>query len=273
MKSPEKPSPLKEIHGIIDDETGIPLFQDFSGMEKAGVLAADVLDYIAPYVQEGITTDALNALCHTYILDHGAIPAPLNYHGFPKSICTSVNHEVCHGIPGPYMLKKGDVLNIDVTVILEGWYGDTSTMFAIGDPQPAVKRCMDVTKEALRRAIQHVYPGQYLGTLGHTIETFVKSQGFSVVQDFCGHGIGRVFHGAPEVPHFGRPKTGIRLKEGMCFTIEPMVNMGKHQTKILADGWTAVTKDRKVSCQYEHTLGVTKEGCKIFTKSRGCTFF
>ena len=262
-------SSLQEnISFLIDEETGIPLFQDFSGMEKAGALAANVLNYIEPYVQEGVTTQELNDKCHQYIIDCGAIPAPLNYHGFPKSICTSVNHEVCHGIPGPYVLKKGDVLNIDITVILDGWYGDTSTMFAIGPIHPAVQRCMNVTKDALQKAINAVFPGQFIGTLGHIIETFVKSHGFSVVQDFCGHGIGRIFHGAPEVPHFGRKNTGIQLKEGMCFTIEPMVNMGKKDTRILQDGWTAITKDYKVSCQYEHTLGVTKEGCVIFTKRK-----
>lgn len=255
------------ISFAFDEETGIPLFQDFQGMEKAGALAAKVLDYIEPYVQEGVTTEFLNNLCHKYIIDHGAIPAPLNYKGFPKSICTSVNHEVCHGIPGPYVLKKGDALNIDVTVIVDGWYGDTSTMFAVGPVQPVVQRCMKVTKEALDLAIQHVFPGQFLGTLGFLIQDFVEKQGFSVVRDFCGHGIGRVFHGDPEVPHFGRKNTGIRLKEGMFFTVEPMVNIGKPDIRILSDGWTAVTKDRKTSCQYEHTLGVTKEGCYIFTKS------
>ena len=242
----------------------------FVGMSKAGRLAAKVLEYIRPFVQEGITTDELNTLCHHFILDHGAVPAPLHYRGFPKSICTSVNQVVCHGIPGPKRLKKGDILNIDVTVIVDGWHGDTSTMFAIPPVAIQHQKLMDVTQQALDRAIALVRPGCFLGDIGHAIQSFVEPKGYSVVRDFCGHGIGRVFHDAPEVLHYGRKGTGLCLQEGHFFTIEPMINMGTAEVRILKDGWTAETRDGKRSAQYEHTVGVTATGCEIFTRSDGC---
>jgi methionyl aminopeptidase len=241
---------------------------DFEGMRRAGRLAAETLDYITPYVEPGITTDALNTLCHDFIIQHKAIPAPLNYHGFPKSICTSVNHVICHGIPGPKKLMNGDILNIDVTVILDGWHGDTSRMFFIGDKiNIKAKRLVDVTYEAMMRGIECVKPGNTFGDIGHAIQSFVEKQGFSVVRDFCGHGLGRIFHTAPEVVHFGKPKTGEVMEEGMFFTIEPMINAGGYESKVLQDGWTAVTRDKSLSAQFEHSLGVTKTGCEIFTLS------
>jgi methionyl aminopeptidase len=239
----------------------------FEGMRKAGRLAAQVLDYIEPFVVPGVTTQQLNDLCHQFIVDHGAIPAPLNYRGFPKSICTSVNDTICHGIPGPQILKKGDIINIDVTVIVDGWYGDTSRMFVLPPIPRLVQQLVDVTKESLDRAIALVKPGCFLGDIGHAIQSFVESKGFSVVRDFCGHGIGRVFHDSPEVLHYGRPGTGVCLQAGYFFTIEPMINMGKRDTKILKDGWTAKTIDGKSSAQFEHTMGVTASGCEIFTRS------
>jgi len=241
---------------------------DFEGMRRAGRLAAETLDYITPYVEPGITTDALNTLCHDFIIQHKAIPAPLNYHGFPKSICTSVNHVICHGIPGPKKLMNGDILNIDVTVILDGWHGDTSRMFFIGDKiNIKAKRLVDVTYEAMMRGIECVKPGNTFGDIGHAIQSFVEKQGFSVVRDFCGHGLGRIFHTAPEVVHFGKPNTGEVMEEGMFFTIEPMINAGGYESKVLQDGWTAVTRDKSLSAQFEHSLGVTKTGCEIFTLS------
>ncbi len=239
--------------------------EDFEAMKKAGSLAARTLDYIAPFVKKGITTDELDRLCHEYIVQHNATPAPLGYQGYPKSICTSVNHVVCHGIPGPKKLEEGDIINIDVTVILNGWYGDTSRMFSVGKIGVRAQKLIDVTFEALMRGIDVVRPGAHLGDVGHAIQTFAEKNGFSVVRDFCGHGIGRFFHGAPNVLHYGTPHTGLELKEGMFFTIEPMINAGKYPVKILSDGWTAVTRDKSLSAQFEHTLGVTKDGCTIFT--------
>jgi methionyl aminopeptidase len=242
--------------------------QAYEGMRKAGRLAAQVLDFLTPYVTAGVSTEHLNQLCHTYIIEHGAIPAPLNYRGFPKSICTSVNHVVCHGIPSDTkILKNGDIINIDVTVILEGWYGDTSRMFKIGKVSALAERLVQVTYDALIKAIDKVRPGVTLGDIGHTIQSYTESQGFSVVRDFCGHGLGRVFHDAPEVLHYGQPGAGLVLEEGMFFTIEPMINAGRYPVKILADGWTAVTKDKSLSAQYEHSLGVTHNGVEIFTLS------
>ncbi len=247
--------------------TIIPLHTpaDFEGMRKAGHLAAQTLDYITPYVKEGVTTQELNDLCHDFIVSHGAIPAPLNYKGFPKSICTSVNHVVCHGIPGPKQLALGDILNIDVTVIVDGWHGDTSRMFGIGKIPLKARRLIDVTYEAMMRGIDVVRPGAHFGDIGHAIQTYAESKGFSVVRDFCGHGVGRVFHAPPEVLHYGKPHTGIELKEGMFFTIEPMINAGRYEVKILSDGWTAVTRDKSLSAQFEHSLAVTATGYEIFT--------
>ena len=233
----------------------------FVGMRKAGKLAAEVLAYIRPFLTEGVTTDALNTLCHEFIIDHGAVPAPLNYRGFPKSICTSPNQVICHGIPGPKQLKKGDILNIDVTVILDGWYGDTSTMFSISPVAVQHQKLMDTTKQALDVAIALVKPGCFLGDIGHAIQSVVEPKGYSVVRDFCGHGIGRVFHDAPEILHYGKKGTGLCLQKGHFFTIEPMINMGRPEVRILKDGWTAETRDGKRSAQYEHTVGVTATGC------------
>ncbi len=241
----------------------------FEGMRKAGRLAADVLDFITPHVQPGISTGELDRLCDDYTRDNGAISAPLNYRGFPKSICTSVNHVVCHGIPDDAKrLTDGDIINIDITVILDGWYGDTSRMFAVGDKVGLrARKLIDVTYEAMMLGIAAVKPGAHLGDIGHAIQSFVEPQRFSVVRDFCGHGIGRVFHESPSVLHFGRKGTGPVLKEGMFFTVEPMINAGKYDVKVLSDGWTAVTKDRSLSAQFEHTIGVTQQGCEIFTLS------
>ena len=239
----------------------------YVGMRAAGRLAAEVLDYITPHVVAGITTEEIDRLCHDFILDHGAIPAPLNYRGFPKSICTSINHVICHGIPGPKKLREGDALNIDVTVILDGWFGDTSRMFFVGKQKLLAERLCQVTFEALWKGIEMVKPGVRLGDIGHAIQTHVEAHRYSVVRDFCGHGIGRVFHDEPSVMHFGKPGTGPILKEGMFFTIEPMVNAGKPGAKVLADGWTAVTRDKTLSMQFEHTLAVTADGYEVFTKS------
>lgn len=236
-------------------------------MRKAGALAAEILDFITSYVKPGVTTAELDRLCHERILAAGAIPAPLNYRGYPKSICTSVNHVVCHGIPGEKVLVAGDILNIDVTVILCGWFGDSSRMYPVGEVALKAKRLIDVTYEAMMRGIAVVRPGATLGDVGHAIQSHVEANRCSVVRDFCGHGLGRVFHEPPNVMHFGKPGEGMVLQEGMFFTIEPMVNLGRYETKILADGWTAVTKDRSLSAQFEHSIGVTANGCEIFTLS------
>ena len=241
--------------------------EDFSGMRAAGQLAAETLDMITPHVQPGVSTAVLDRLCHEFITARGAVPAPLNYRGFPKSICTSINHVVCHGIPGERRLEPGDVLNIDVTVVLDGWHGDTSRMFCAGPPSTRARNLIDVTYEALLRGIRAVRPGVTLGDVGHAIQSYVEANRFSVVRDFCGHGIGRRFHEAPNVLHFGRPCDGPALKPGMFFTIEPMVNAGRPEVKVLDDGWTAVTRDRSLSAQFEHMVGVTEDGVEVFTYS------
>jgi methionyl aminopeptidase len=241
---------------------------EFDAMRKAGRLAAEVLDFITPHVVPGVTTDALDRLCHGFIVDHGAVPAPLNYRGFPRSICTSINHVVCHGIPGDRKLEEGDIVNIDITVILDGWHGDTSRMFLVGDKVPLkARKLVDVTYESMMRGINVVKPGATLGDIGHAIQSYVEANRFSVVRDFCGHGVGRVFHDAPSVVHYGQPGHGPKLREGMFFTIEPMVNAGRYDVKVLADGWTAVTKDKSLSAQFEHTVAVTATGYEIFTLS------
>jgi len=241
--------------------------EDFSGMRAAGRLAAETLDMITPHVVPGVTTAEIDRLCHTFILDHGAVPAPLNYRGYPKSVCTSINHVVCHGIPGERRLLDGDILNIDVTVILDGWHGDTSRMYAVGRPSTRARMLIDVTYAALMEGVAAVRPGATFGDIGHAIQRFVEAQRFSVVRDFCGHGIGRRFHEPPNVLHFGRAGDGPALRPGMFFTIEPMVNAGRPEVKILDDGWTAVTRDRSLSAQFEHMIGVTETGCEIFTHS------
>jgi methionyl aminopeptidase len=235
-------------------------------MRVAGRLAADVLDMIGEYVEAGITTEELDRICHDYIDQvQCAIPAPLNYRGFPKSICTSVNHQVCHGIPSNKRLKKGDIVNIDVTVIKDGYHGDSSKMFFIGEPSVLARRLVGVTREAMLRGIAVVHPGATLGDVGHAIQQFVESNGYSVVREYCGHGIGRAFHEDPQVLHYGKPGEGLVLRPGMCFTIEPMVNAGKRYIKLLPDGWTVVTKDRSLSAQWEHTLLVTADGHEVLT--------
>jgi methionyl aminopeptidase len=239
----------------------------FDGMRRAGRLAAETLDMVTPHVQPGITTEELDRICHDYICDHGAIPAPLNYRGFPKSICTSINHVVCHGIPGPKALRDGDAVNIDVTVILDGWHGDTSRMFPVGEVAVKTRRLTDITYEAMMRGISIIRPGATTGDIGHAIQSYAEAQRCSVVRDFCGHGLGTVFHDAPNILHFGLPGEGIALHEGMFFTVEPMINLGKPEVKILSDGWTAVTRDRSLSAQFEHSIGVTADGFEIFTAS------
>jgi methionyl aminopeptidase len=235
-------------------------------MRVAGRLAADVLDMIGPHVEPGVTTDELDAICHDYITRvQGAIPAPLNYRGFPKSICTSVNHQVCHGIPGNKRLKRGDIVNLDITVIKDGYHGDTSKMFFLGEPSVLARRLVNITREAMFRGIRVVRPGATLGDVGHAIQQFVESQGYSVVREYCGHGIGREFHEDPQVLHYGKPGEGLMLLPGMCFTVEPMVNAGKRFIKLLPDGWTVVTKDRSLSAQWEHTIAVTEDGYEILT--------
>ena len=242
--------------------------EEFEKMRKAGKLAAQVLDYITDFVKPGVTTNYLNDLCHSMIIQNKAIPAPLNYKGYPKSICTSINHVVCHGIPNNEKLKDGDIINIDVTVIVDGYYGDTSRMYYVGSPSIKAKRLIDVTYEALTRGIEEVKPGATLGDIGHAIQSFVEENNYSIVRDYCGHGIGKVFHTEPNVLHYGEKGQGLTLKEGMFFTIEPMVNAGRFETKLSPhDKWTVTTKDRSLSAQFEHTLGVTKNGYEIFTLS------
>jgi methionyl aminopeptidase len=235
-------------------------------MRVAGRLAGEVLEMIAPHVQPGISTDELDRICHDYIVDHQkAIPAPLNYRGFPRSICTSVNHQVCHGIPGAKVLKKGDIVNIDITVIKDGFHGDTSKMFCVGEPSVLARRLVNVTHDALWKGIAQVRPGARIGDIGNAIQRFVEGEGFSVVREYCGHGIGREFHEDPQILHYGTAGSGMELQPGMCFTIEPMVNAGKRQVKLLPDGWTVVTRDRKLSAQWEHTLLVTEDGAEVLT--------
>ncbi len=241
--------------------------EGFEGMRRAGRLAAETLDFITPHVVPGVTTSELDRLCHEFIVGHGAIPAPLGYRGYPKSICTSINHVVCHGIPGDRRIDAGVIVYIDITTIVDGWHGDTSRMFPVGDIRILPRRLCEVTYEAMMRGIAVVKPGARLGDIGHAIQSYVEAQRFSVVRDFCGHGLGRIFHDAPNVLHYGRPGTGLALREGMFFTIEPMVNAGGWQVKILDDQWTAVTKDRSLSAQFEHSVGVTADGCEIFTLS------
>lgn len=255
-----------------DDPQGLHIklhqAEDFEGMRRAGRLAAAALDYITPYVNPGITTGELDRLCELFIRQHGAVPAPLGYRGYPRATCISVNHVVCHGIPGEKRLKDGDILNIDVTVILDEWHGDTSRMYLVGDSVSLkARRLVDVTYEAMMRGIAVIRPGATLGDLGHAIQCFAENQRYSVVRDFCGHGLGRVFHDPPSVVHFGRPGEGAVLREGMFFTVEPMINAGRYEVKILSDGWTAVTKDKSLSAQFEHSVGVTADGCEIFTLS------
>ncbi|WP_341503486.1 type I methionyl aminopeptidase [Gallaecimonas sp. GXIMD4217] len=240
--------------------------QEIEKMRVAGRLAAEVLDMLGPHVKKGVTTDELNQIAHDYIVnEQQAVPAPLNYHGFPKSICTSVNHVICHGIPSDKKLKDGDIINIDVTVIKDGYHGDTSRMYVVGQPSIQAERLIKVTQESLYLAIKMVKPGVKLGDIGHAIQQHVEKHQYSVVREYCGHGIGKDFHEEPQVLHYGKPGTGTELQAGMCLTIEPMVNVGKPHCKLLGDGWTVVTKDRSLSAQFEHTLLVTDNGVEVLT--------
>jgi methionyl aminopeptidase len=236
-------------------------------MRIAGRLAAEVLEMIEPHVKAGITTLELDQICHDYIVNkQKAIPAPLNYHGFPKSICTSVNHVICHGIPNEKRLKNGDIVNIDITVIKDEYHGDTSKMFFVGEPSIQAKRLAKVTYECLLKGIEQVKPGAHLGDIGHVIQQHAESHNYSVVREYCGHGIGKVFHEDPQVLHYGQAGTGLELEPGMTFTIEPMINAGKRHVKLMKDGWTVVTKDRTLSAQYEHTILVTDTGHEVLTR-------
>ena len=237
----------------------------FEKTRSAGIIAAGALNEVEKIIKPGIRTDQIDKLCYEYINDHNAYSAPLFYRGFPKSCCTSTNHVVCHGIPSNKILQDGDILNVDVTALKDGWHGDTSKTFEVGKVSVKAKKLVKTTYQALMNAIEIVKEGVCLGDIGSTIQNFVEAEGFSVVQDFCGHGIGRLFHQEPNILHYGKKGTGEKLKAGMIFTIEPMINFGNYETKILKDGWTAVTKDKSLSAQFEHTIGVTKEGYEIFT--------
>lgn len=247
--------------------TTIKTPEEITKMRVAGRLAAEVLEMIEPFVKAGVTTDELNRICHDYIINHQqAIPAPLNYNGFPKSICTSVNHVVCHGIPSDKKLKEGDIVNIDVTVIKEGYHGDTSKIFYVGKPSVLAQRLCRISQECLYLGIKMVKPGVHLGDIGAAIQAHAESNHFSVVREYCGHGIGKVFHEDPQVLHYGKPGTGEILKPGMTFTIEPMINAGKRDITLMPDGWTVITKDRQLSAQWEHTILVTETGHEVLTK-------
>ena len=240
--------------------------EEIAMARKAGKLAADVLAMIAEHVKPGVTTEELDRLCHDYIVNvQKAVPANIGYHGFPKTICTSVNHVICHGIPSSETLKDGDIVNIDVAVIKDGWYGDTSRMYFVGEPSAQARRLVETTYEAMCAGIQEVKPGATLGDIGHAIQTVAHRDGFSVVREYCGHGIGKVYHDEPQVLHFGNRGEGMKLRTGMMFTIEPMLNAGKHQTKTLGDGWTVITKDRSLSAQWEHMVVVTESGFEVLT--------
>ena len=242
--------------------------ESFEQIKAAGSLAAETLDEITPYVKPGITTSELDKICYEFIRDNGGYSAPLFYRGFPKSCCTSVNHVVCHGIPTNKYLKEGDIVNIDVTAIINGWHGDTSRMFFVGDVSVKSKNLVSATYNSMMEAISIIKSGVHLGNIGETIQSYVEKKGFSVVRDFCGHGIGKIFHEPPNVLHYGKKGEGIKLQTGMIFTVEPMINEGVYNTKLLKDGWTAVTKDKSLSAQFEHTVGVTNDGFEIFTKSK-----
>ena len=240
----------------------------FEKTKIAGSIAAEALDEVNKIIKPGISTDQIDKLCYEYINDHGAYSAPLYYRGFPKSCCTSTNHVVCHGIPSEKILREGDIVNVDVTAIKNGWHGDTSRTFKVGNVSIKAEKLIKATYDSMMKAIKIVKDGIHLGDIGSTIQTHVEKEGFSVVQDFCGHGIGESFHKEPNVLHYGKKGTGEKIKAGMIFTIEPMINYGNYETKTLNDGWTAVTKDKSLSAQFEHTIGVTKEGYKIFTESK-----
>ena len=256
-KAPETNTGQIKLHGA----------EGFAGMAKAGQLAASCLDMLTPHVVPGVTTAELDRLALEFARAHDAVPAPLNYRGFPKSICTSINHVVCHGIPGDTPLREGEIINIDITLIVDGWHGDTSRMFMAGNVSRRAERLVEITYECLMRGIEVVRPGATTGDIGHAIQSFAEAERCSVVRDFCGHGLGRLFHDVPNILHYGAPGEGTELRAGMIFTIEPMINLGRPGVKVLRDGWTAVTRDRSLSAQFEHSIGVTETGCEIFTRS------
>jgi methionyl aminopeptidase len=242
--------------------------ESFDQIKIPGSLAAEALDEVTSYVKPGVTTAKLDKICYEFIRDNGGHSAPLYYRGFPKSSCTSVNHVVCHGIPADKYLKEGDIVNIDVTSIVNGWHGDTSRMFFVGEVSVKSKKLVSATYNSMMKAISIIKSGIYLGDIGEAIQTYVEEKGFSVVRDFCGHGIGKIFHEPPNILHYGKKGEGAKLETGMIFTVEPMINEGLYNTKLLKDGWTAVTKDKSLSAQFEHTVGVTNDGFEIFTKSK-----
>ncbi|MCO7736919.1 type I methionyl aminopeptidase [Brucella intermedia] len=244
----------------------------FEGMRTVCNLTARCLDALNDIVKPGVTTNEIDRFVFEFGMDHGAFPATLNYRGYTKSTCTSINHVVCHGIPNDKPLREGDIVNIDVTYLLDGWHGDSSRMYAVGEIKRAAERLLEVTYESLLRGIAAVKPGAKIGAIGAAIQTYAEGERCSVVRDFCGHGVGQLFHDAPNILHYGTPNEGVEIKEGMIFTIEPMINLGKPHVKVLADGWTAVTRDRSLTAQYEHTVGVTKDGCEIFTLSPANVF-
>ncbi|RPH02502.1 MAG: type I methionyl aminopeptidase [Candidatus Pelagibacter sp. TMED153] len=246
----------------------INIKESFERTRVAGSIAAGALDEVAKVVRPGITTGEIDNICYEFISDHGAYSAPLFYRGFPKSSCTSANHVVCHGIPSDKTLKEGDILNVDVTAVKDGWHGDTSRMFQVGKVSVKAKKLIEITYESMMKAIKIIKEDIQLGDIGSTIQEHVEANGFSVVQDFCGHGIGQKFHKEPNILHYGKKGTGEKIKNGMIFTVEPMINFGNYETKVLNDGWTAVTKDKSLSAQFEHTVGVTKDGYEIFTQSQ-----
>ena len=253
------------------NKVDIPIYskKDFEKIRKAGSLASKILDQLKDIIHPGISTEKINNFCHNLIIENGAIPAPLGYKGFPKSICTSVNHIVCHGIPSEKkILQEGDIINVDITVILKGWHGDSSRMFVAGKINKKAELLIKTTFECLMRGIEVAKPGNFSGDIGYEIQKHAESKNYSVVRDFCGHGIGKIFHESPNILHYGKKGEGIKLQEGMIFTVEPMINEGLYNTKLLKDGWTAVTKDKSLSAQFEHTVGVTKDGFEIFTKSK-----
>jgi methionyl aminopeptidase len=264
-----------EIGGTADQPIILHGAEAFAGMRRAGQLAARALDEISPLVVPGVTTEALDDFIYDFAISHNAIPAPLFYRGFPKTICTSINHVVCHGIPNSKRLRDGDILNIDVTLIVDGWFGDTSRMYGVGVVNRRAERLIDVTYEALQRGLAAVKPGNLTGDIGIAIQRYAEGERCSVVEDFCGHGLGRVFHDRPNILHYRHsrmrggkdPGDGVELKPGMLFTVEPMINLGKPDVRLLLDGWTAVTRDKQLSAQFEHTVGVTETGCEIFTLS------
>jgi len=262
---------LDEMHRGRITKEGIRIYSeaDFEGMRKAGALAAKILDEIIPLVKPGATTAEIDSAIEEMVEDAGAKSATIGYKGYRHASCISVNHVVCHGIPSPKKLKDGDILNVDVTVIVDGWFGDTSRMYVAGKVSRKAERLIQVTHDSLMKGIEQVKPGNTFGDIGHAIQRFVEAHRMSVVRDFCGHGLGRVFHAPPNVLHYGRPGAGATLEEGMFFTIEPMVNLGRPETKVLADDWTAVTRDKSLTAQYEHSIGVTADGCEIFTLSPG----